>query len=68
MEFPTIRSLVEFPTQGGIVTVKSDYAGKEASLAVAIAESNIREMAEHNLGLNQYAPPIRQKRCNVSVE
>ncbi|PWA57401.1 Protein kinase, ATP binding site-containing protein [Artemisia annua] len=45
MEVLTMRSLVEFPTRAGIATVKSDYPGKDASLAAAVEESNIREIA-----------------------
>ncbi|GJR60847.1 hypothetical protein Tco_1503009 [Tanacetum coccineum] len=28
----------------------------------------LRKLAEHSLGLNKYATPIRQKRCSLSLE
>ncbi|GJX92189.1 hypothetical protein Tco_0345515 [Tanacetum coccineum] len=43
MEVSTIRSVVEFVTIARITTVKSDYPGRDASLAAAIKEGNTRD-------------------------
>ncbi|GJZ32686.1 hypothetical protein Tco_0578122 [Tanacetum coccineum] len=129
----TLLIVVEFPTEAGVATVRSDYPGRDASLAAAIEEGNIREiawkpipgdtlkehkviinpeypdqpikigsdlspqvknqlvqllansldvltqkpeditripreLAEHNLGLNQYETPVGQKRRCLSLE
>ncbi|GKA23540.1 reverse transcriptase domain-containing protein [Tanacetum coccineum] len=41
MEVSTIRSVVEFPTKAGIAIVRSDYPGRDASLAAAVEEGKI---------------------------
>ncbi|GJV30571.1 hypothetical protein Tco_1387019 [Tanacetum coccineum] len=45
IEVSTIRSVVEFPTEAGIATVRSDYLGRDASLTSTVKECNIREIA-----------------------
>ena len=44
MKVSTIRSLVDFPTRAGVTIVMRDYPGNDASLAVAVKESKIREI------------------------
>ncbi|GJT18955.1 hypothetical protein Tco_0877661 [Tanacetum coccineum] len=44
MEVSMIRSLVKFPTRARVAQVKGDYADRDASLATAVKESNIREI------------------------
>ncbi|GJS70200.1 reverse transcriptase domain-containing protein [Tanacetum coccineum] len=41
----TIRLVVEFPMEAGVATVRSDYRGRDASLATTVEEGNIREIA-----------------------
>ncbi|GJY30387.1 hypothetical protein Tco_0413882 [Tanacetum coccineum] len=45
MEVSTIRSMVEFPTASRFTMVKSDYQGRNASLATAVEEGSIQEIA-----------------------
>ncbi|GKB79411.1 hypothetical protein Tco_0946306 [Tanacetum coccineum] len=44
MEVLTIKSAVEFPIEVGITTIRSDYPGRDASLAAAVKEGNIWEI------------------------
>ncbi|GJY68277.1 hypothetical protein Tco_0471259, partial [Tanacetum coccineum] len=47
MEVSTIRLMLEFPTEAGVATVKSDYPRRDASLVATMEEGNIREIVLH---------------------
>nr|GEW19537.1 reverse transcriptase domain-containing protein [Tanacetum cinerariifolium] len=44
MEVSTIKLMVEFPTEEGFMTVRSNYQGRNASLAAAVEEGNMQEI------------------------
>ncbi|GJX32935.1 hypothetical protein Tco_0242790 [Tanacetum coccineum] len=45
MKVLSIRSIVEFPTEARVAIVRSDYPGRDETLAAIVEEGNIREIA-----------------------